>query len=92
VARNTLLLVAKAFPLRWTPFVLYRQLALAWHATRERRLRAHLAGLAAAVPLLPAMLGERSRLRRMAAVPIERAVPPRRFRGPRALGHPCSPD
>ena len=37
VARNTLLLVAKSFPVRWAPFVLYRQVALAWHAARERR-------------------------------------------------------
>jgi GT2 family glycosyltransferase len=92
VARNTLLLVAKAFPPRWTPLVVYRQLALAWHAARERRLRAHLAGLAAAVPLLPAVLRERSRLRRSSPVPIERAVPRRPIRGPRALGHPRSPD
>jgi GT2 family glycosyltransferase len=92
VARNTLLLVAKAFPPRWTPLVLYRQLAWAWHAARERRLRPHLAGLAAAVPLIPAMLRERSRLRGASAVSIERAVPARPIRGARALGHPRSPD
>ncbi len=56
VARNDLLLVAKAFPLRWAPLVLYRQAGYAWHAAREGRLRAHLSGLAAALPLLPAML------------------------------------
>src|SRR5207248_4558013 len=32
VARNTLVLVAKGFPVRWLPFVAYRQLAWAWHA------------------------------------------------------------
>ncbi|MEA2481207.1 MAG: hypothetical protein QOJ07_3129, partial [Thermoleophilaceae bacterium] len=32
VERNTLLLVARAFPLRWLPLVAYRQLAWAWHA------------------------------------------------------------
>ena len=32
VARNTLLLVAKAFPARWLPFVAYRQCGWAWHA------------------------------------------------------------
>lgn len=92
VARNTLLLVAKAFPLRWAPFVLYRQAAWTWHAARERRLRAHLAGLAAAVPVAPAMLRERPRLRRAARVPIEQAVPARPFRGPAAGGHPASPE
>jgi GT2 family glycosyltransferase len=91
VARNNLLLVAKAFPLRWVPLVLYRQLGYAWHAARGGRLCAHLAGLAAAVPLLPAMLRERARLRRSARVPIERAVPARPIRGPRALGNPRYP-
>src|SRR5207247_2378173 len=47
--RNTLLLVARAFPLRWAPLVAYRQLAWLWHAARERRLRAHLGGAAAAL-------------------------------------------
>ena len=45
VARNTLLIVAKYFPLRWAPYVLYRQAAWASHALRERRLRQHLAGI-----------------------------------------------
>ena len=90
VARNRLLLVAKSFPLRWAPLVLYRQAALAWHAARKRQLRAHLAGLAAALPLVPAMLRERSRLRRSMPVSIEQAVPARPIRGPRALGHPRS--
>ena len=40
-------------------YVAYRQLGWAWHALRERRLRAHLRGAAAALPLLPAMLRER---------------------------------
>jgi GT2 family glycosyltransferase len=92
VARNTLLLVAKAFPLRWAPLVLYRQAAWAAHAARERRLRSHLAGLAAAVPLLPAMLRERRRLRRTARVAIAQAVPARPIRGRAAGGHPASPE
>jgi GT2 family glycosyltransferase len=90
VERNTLLLVTRAFPLRWLPFVLYRQLGWAWHALRERRLRAHLRGAAAALPLLPAMLSERHRLRRSAVVPIEHAVPAQPIRGPRAAGHPSA--
>jgi GT2 family glycosyltransferase len=79
-ARNTLLLVAKAFPVRWLPLVAYRQAGWAWHALRERRLLAHLRGLAAALPLLPAMLRERRRLRAEAVVAVEVAVPPRPIR------------
>jgi GT2 family glycosyltransferase len=87
VERNTLLLVAKTFPVRWLPFVAYRQLGWAWHALREGRLRVHLSGAAAALPLLPAMLRERRALRHAATVPIEAAVPARPIRGPRAGGH-----
>jgi GT2 family glycosyltransferase len=88
VARNNVLLVTKAFPLRWAPLVLYRQAAYAYHAARKGALRAHLAGLRAALPALPGMIRERRRLRRAAAVPIDEAVPKRPLRGPRALGHP----
>jgi hypothetical protein len=91
VARNTLLLVAKAFPLRWVGPVAYRQLSWIAEAARERRLREHLRGLAMALPALPAMLRERRRLRDGAAVPIEQAVPPLPWRGPAAGGHPSSP-
>jgi GT2 family glycosyltransferase len=83
VERNTLLLAAKAFPLRWAPQVLYRQAGWAWHALRERRLLAHLGGAAAALRLLPAMARERGRLRRRAAVPVDAVVPPRPIRGGR---------
>jgi len=82
--RNTLLLMAKTFPPAWAPAIAYRQLAWAWHAVRERRVRAHLAGSAAAVPELPAMWRERRRLRREAWVPIEVIVPRRPIRGRRA--------
>jgi GT2 family glycosyltransferase len=75
VARNTLLLVAKAFPVRWAPLVLYRQAGLAKAAASKGQLRAHLRGLVSAAPLLPGMLRERSRLRRSARIPIEQAVP-----------------
>jgi hypothetical protein len=88
VARNTLLLVAKAFPARWLPYVAYRQLAWLVHAARERRLAAFLRGAASAMPLLPAMLRERRALRRAAAVPIHVVVPHRPIRGPAAGGHP----
>lgn len=88
VTRNTLLLVAKAFPARWLPYVVYRQLGWAWHAARERRMRAHLSALGAALPLLPGALAARRALRAQAVVPIELAIPARPFRGPRAGGHP----
>jgi GT2 family glycosyltransferase len=90
-ARNTVLIVAKYYPLRWAPYVVYRQVAWAYHAARDRRLRHHLASLASAVPLLPAMLRERPQARRNARVPIGEAVPPRPIRGPAAGGHPLSP-
>jgi GT2 family glycosyltransferase len=88
VARNTIYLVAKAFPLRWLPYVAYRQLGWAWHARRERRLAAHMRALLAAVPLLPAALRARRSPGRPRRTAIEVAVPRRPFRGPRAAGHP----
>lgn len=88
--RNTLLLVARAFPLRWLPLVLYRQAAWLAHAVRRGEGRAFLAGVRAALPLLPAMLRERRGLRRGATVPIERVVPARPWRGAAAGGHPRS--
>lgn len=88
VERNTLLLVAKAFPLRWAPYVIYRQLGWTLHALLERRLRAHLTGAMAAVPLLPDLIRERRRLRRESVVRIDAAVPPRPIR--RASGAPAA--
>ncbi|MEA2308460.1 MAG: hypothetical protein QOI65_746, partial [Thermoleophilaceae bacterium] len=61
VERNTLLLVARWFPLRWMPYVLYRQAAWAWHALREGRLGSHLEGARAALRELPPVLRERRR-------------------------------
>lgn len=89
VERNSLVLIAKAFPVRWLPQVAYRQAGWAWHALREGRLRSHLRAAAAALPMLPAALAARSRLRREARVPIEQVVPPLPIRGPRAGGHPA---
>jgi len=90
VARNTLLLVAKAFPIRWLPAVAYRQLAWAWHAGLERRLGDHLRGVVAAIPVIPGMLRDRRRLRACSATTIDRVVPRRPIRGPRAGGHPAA--
>lgn len=89
VARNTIMLLAKVFPLRWLPLVLYRQLAWAWRASRERTLAAHARGLAAAVPMLPESLRERRRLLGHAAVPLDVVIPRRPIRGPSAGGHPA---
>jgi GT2 family glycosyltransferase len=88
VTRNTVVLVAKAFPMRWLPLVAYRQAGWAWHARRERRLGAHVRALAAGLAMIPAVLGERGRLRAGARVPIDVVVPSRPVRGPRAGGHP----
>jgi GT2 family glycosyltransferase len=88
VERNTLLLVARAFPARWLPLVAYRQVGWAWQAARSGRLQEHLAGVRMALPLLPAFLRERRALRAAAAVPIPGVVPARPIRGPRAGGHP----
>lgn len=87
VERNTLLLVATAFPARWLPLVAYRQAGWAWHAARERRLATHLRGLAAALPMIPAALRERRLLRQTARIPVEEAIPARPIRGPAAGGH-----
>lgn len=92
VARNTLLLVAKAFPLRWLPLVAYRQASWLRRAARERRLLEHVRALGRAVPLLPAMLRARRALRRASVVPIAEAVPARPWRGARAGGHPEAPE
>jgi hypothetical protein len=83
VVRNTILIVARAFPVRWLPQVLYRQAAWARHDPR-----AWLAGVRMAAPLLLAMARERRALRTASRVPIGTVVPARPIRGPRAGGHP----
>jgi GT2 family glycosyltransferase len=89
VTRNTILLATKWFPLRWLPFVGYRQLGWVWHALRQRRLTAHLRALAAAIPLLPAVLRERRARPGGDHLPIGSVVPRRPLRGPRAADHPA---
>jgi GT2 family glycosyltransferase len=83
IERNTLLLVARHFRLRWLPLVAYRQLGWAWHAARDGRLGEHLAGVRMALPLLPAFLGGRRR-----SPLLDAAIPARPIRGRRAGGHP----
>ena len=89
VTRNTVILVAKHFPVRWLPFVAYRQLGWAWHALRAQHLAAHLRGLAAAIPMLPGVLRARRRGRGSAPGRIAAVVPKRPLRGPQAGGHPA---
>ena len=84
VERNTLLLVARYFRVRWLPLVAYRQLAWAWHAARARRLRAHLAGVRLALPLIGAFVRERGG----AAVAVGDVVQRLPIRGRQAGGHP----
>jgi GT2 family glycosyltransferase len=77
VQRNTLLLVGKAFPLRWLPLVAYRQLSWLREAARYGRvgvyLRASAAGLRMAAQVVRG--GERRALRETAQIPVEIAVP-----------------
>jgi hypothetical protein len=80
VERNTLLLVARHFPLRWAHLVLYRQAGWAWHALRGGGLGAHLRGAVAALRLLPAMLRERRADRRRAWQPTAAVVEARPVR------------
>ncbi len=89
IARNTLILVARAFPLAWAAPVLYRQLSWLRDAVRARRLGPHLRGLVAGLRAAAGMRHERRALRDAARVPIEVVVPSRPYRGPRAGGHPA---
>ena len=90
MARNTLLLVAKWFPVRWLPMVAYRQVGWLWHAWRERRLRAQLTGLAQGAALAAGVIVRRVADRRSpgALVPIGLVVDRQPIRGPDAAGHP----
>jgi len=90
VQRNTLLLVARWFPLRWLPLVCYRQTGWAWHAARERRLATHLRATAAALPLVRDAVRERRRSRRRTVVSIAKVIQARPIRGLAAGGHPAA--
>jgi GT2 family glycosyltransferase len=94
VARNTLLLAARWFPLRWAPYVAYRQAS--WLAAAARRgpraLAEHLRGLAAALPRLPGAWRARHGVGGTQRAAMERAVPSRPWRGREAGGHPEAPE
>jgi GT2 family glycosyltransferase len=87
VARNTLLLVVKAYPLRWALPVLYRQVSWLAAAARAGELRAHVNGLLAARPLIAELWREREALQQASIVPIGQVVDARPWRGPQAGGH-----
>ena len=88
-ARNTVLLLSKYWPVRWLPFVAYRQLSWLDHAGRHGRLGTHVRGLLAGLRVGISGLRER-RAWRTKPVPVEVAVPRRPWRGSRAGGHPRS--
>ncbi len=69
VARNTIVLVAIWFPVRWLALVGYRQAGWLWHAAREHRLAVHLRGLAAAAAAAPGRARARRPPRATAARP-----------------------
>jgi GT2 family glycosyltransferase len=89
VARNTVVLAVRWFPAAWFPYVLYRQAS--WLADAARRgpgaFVEHVRGLAAAVPRLPAAWRARDGAGGTQRDAMERAVPERPWRGPRAGGH-----
>ncbi len=87
VQRNTLLLVAKAFPLRWLPLVAYRQASWLRAAARERRLAVHLRASLAALALAPKVLRERRLNVARPVIPIAEIVPSMPIRGSAAAGH-----
>ncbi|HEX5924610.1 MAG TPA: glycosyltransferase [Baekduia sp.] len=90
VARNTVLLVVRWFPLRWAPYVAYRQASWLVDAARcgPGALATHLRGLAAAVPRIRGAWQARQGPGGTQRAAMERAVPARPWRGPAAGGHP----
>jgi GT2 family glycosyltransferase len=88
VERNTLVLVAKAFPVRWLPLVAYRQLGWGSHALRDGVFRDFARGALQSVRMLPGALRSRRAFVRSPQISIQEAVPARPIRGPRAGGHP----
>lgn len=86
-ARNTLLLVARWFPVRWWPLVAYRQGSWLLAAARDRVLGAHLRGVRDGLRVGARAWPERRERRRAARITIDAAVPDRPWRGPAAGGH-----
>lgn len=82
VARNRLATQVKFMPIRAVPRILAVEVGSLYRAARQRRLRATVGGKLGALAWLPALLGERRRLRRSGDP--GRA---RRWLGIRASGH-----
>ena len=81
VQRNTMLLLGKAFPLRWLPQVAYRQASWLREAARERRLLVHLRATGAGLRLAVRVGRERRALLDGSRVSIEEAIPALPIRG-----------
>jgi GT2 family glycosyltransferase len=92
VARNSLLLAVRWFPAQWAPYVAYRQASWLADAARRGRapLREHLRGLRAAVPELGRVWRARRGVGGTQRAAMDRAVPPRPWRGAPAGGHPAA--
>jgi GT2 family glycosyltransferase len=75
VQRNSLLLIGKAFPLRWMHLVAYRQASWLRQAARERRLLTHVRASLAGLAMAARVRRERRELLGEAALPIEVAIP-----------------
>ena len=89
VERNTLVLVAKTFPVRWLPLVAYRQLGWGSHALRDGVFGDFVYGALQSLRMLPGALRSRRALVHRARISIEEAIPARPIRGPQAGGHPA---
>jgi GT2 family glycosyltransferase len=81
VQRNTLMLIAKAFPLRWLPLIAYRQLSWLREAVGDRRLLVYVRATLAGLRLAGQVRAERRTLRSHARVPVELAIPAVPIRG-----------
>ncbi len=91
VERNTVLLVARHFPIRWLGPVLYRQIAWNIAALKAGNLGSFIRGLGTGIRWAPSMLHSR-RTAPKTRLSIEEVVPDRPWRGPNAGGHPLSPE
>jgi glycosyltransferase involved in cell wall biosynthesis len=90
VARNSLLLTARWFPAEWVPYVAYRHASWLVDAARRGRapLRDHVRGLRDGARALPGTVRARRGVGGTQRAAMERAVPPRPWRGAAAGGHP----
>jgi GT2 family glycosyltransferase len=90
VARNSLVLAFRWFPAEWAPYVAYRHASWLVGAARRGRgpLRDHMRGLGDGLRVLPRAVRARRGVGGTQRAAMERAVPPRPWRGAAAGGHP----